>query len=281
MEELPIELGWPAYSSYEVEKWTSGKAFTAESDWVAEEVPVALLYNGEPHVVMLASPLDLEDFAIGFSLTENIISSVRELQSLKIYRRAEGIEIRLKIDNERSGSLASEPRNLAGRTGCGLCGTRTIREAVRMPPSVREGVKVELSELAHALSELTGRQTMNRLTGAFHAAAWAVPGKGISLVREDVGRHNALDKLIGAIVKTGINPECGFALVTSRASFEMVQKCAMAGITFMAAISAPTGLAVRRAKETGLTLIAFARENKHVVYSHEQRLIKNNSGVLV
>jgi FdhD protein len=272
MDPLPEELGWPAYRQGEVERWR-GETYESREDWIAEEAPIALLYNGEPHAVMLATPLDLEDFALGFSLTESILAAPAELHAIRIYRRAEGIEVRMSIDPVRCATLPEQARNLAGRTGCGLCGARTLAQAMRKPPPVRSAVTVPAADLLRALSELSGRQNLNRLTGAIHAAAWAVPGQGVQVVREDVGRHNALDKLIGALACRGTDFGAGFVVVTSRASYEMVQKCAMAGIGFMAAISAPTGLAVRRAEEAGLTLVGFARGDGHVVYSHPHRLL--------
>lgn len=266
------ELGWPSYQVRLVERWRDGIQ-TCQDDYIAEEAPVALMYNGEPHVVMLATPLDLEDFALGFSLTENIVADRQEVSSIRVYQRSEGIEVRLRIPEVRCETAAAKGRNLTGRTGCGLCGARTLQQAMRRPPPVGQGVQVSSLALAKALTELRDHQRLNRLTGAIHAAAWAAPGQGIALVREDVGRHNALDKLIGALAKKDTDFGSGFVVVTSRASYEMVQKCASVGISFMAAISAPTGLAVRLAEETGLTLIGFARDESHVVYAHPQRLI--------
>jgi FdhD protein len=222
---------------------------------------------------MLATPLDLEDFALGFSLTEGIVQSVAEVTSVRVHNRAEGIEIRMRIPQERFGGLAGKERNLTGRTGCGLCGSATLRQAVRQPAPVGDGVKVAVSDLVRAIQQIGHCQSLNQLTGAVHAAAWVVPGAGIQMVREDVGRHNALDKLIGVLAKTRFEKDHGFVLVTSRASYEMVQKCAAAGISFMAAISAPTGLAIRLAKKTGFTLLGFSRGESHVVYAHPHRLI--------
>ncbi|MGZ8217046.1 formate dehydrogenase accessory sulfurtransferase FdhD [Methylomagnum sp.] len=272
MAVVADELGWPSYQVRPVERWRDGVQ-TQQDDCVAEEAPVALMYNGEPHVVMLATPLDLEDFALGFSLTENIVADRREVASIRVYQRSEGIEVRLRIPDARCETVADKGRNLAGRTGCGLCGARTLQQAVRRPPPVGQGTRVSSSELAKALAELRDHQRLNRLTGAVHAAAWVVPGQGIALVREDVGRHNALDKLIGALAKKDTDFGGGFVIVTSRASYEMVQKCASVGISFMAAISAPTGLAVRLAEDTGFTLVGFARDDSHVVYAHPPRLI--------
>lgn len=272
MAMVADELGWPSYQVRPVERWRDGIQ-TCQDDYIAEEAPVALMYNGEPHVVMLATPLDLEDFALGFSLTENIVADRREISSILVYQRSEGIEVRLRIPEARCETAADKGRNLTGRTGCGLCGARTLQQAMRRPLPVGQGARVSSVELAEALAALRDHQRLNRLTGAIHAAAWAVPGQGIALVREDVGRHNALDKLIGALAKKDADFGRGFVVVTSRASYEMVQKCASVGISFMAAISAPTGLAVRLAEETGFTLVGFARDESHVVYAHPQRLI--------
>ncbi len=268
------ELGWPSYRLSSVERWR-GEDHASVEDCIAEEAPIALMYNGEPHVVMLATPLDLEDFALGFSLTENILGSPREMRSIRVYQRSEGIEVRMRIEPSRCDALPEKGRNLAGRTGCGLCGARTIQQAMRRPAPVGKGVRVRSTELVQSLAGLREHQRLNRITGAVHAAAWVVPERGIFLVREDVGRHNALDKLIGALAKKDADLAGGFVLVTSRASYEMVQKCASVGITCMAAISAPTGLAVRLAEDTGFTLIGFARDDNHVVYAHPQRLIHN------
>jgi FdhD protein len=269
------ELGWPSYQIRPVERWRDGVQ-TRQDDYIAEEAPVALMYNGEPHVVMLATPLDLEDFALGFSLTENIVADAREVSSIRVYQRSEGIEVRVRIPEARCETAADKGRNLTGRTGCGLCGARTLQQAMRHPLPVGQGVRVSSLELTEALVALRDHQRLNRLTGAIHAAAWAVPGQGIALVREDVGRHNALDKLIGALAKKNTDFSRGYVVVTSRASYEMVQKCASVGISFMAAISAPTGLAVRLAEETAFTLIGFARDESHVVYANPQRLIHPN-----
>jgi FdhD protein len=272
MAVVAAELGWPSYQVSPVERWR-GETGSRQEDCIAEEAPVALMYNGEPHVVMLATPLDLEDFALGFSLTENIVASCKEIEAIRVYQRSEGIEVRLRIPETRCETAAGKGRNLTGRTGCGLCGARTLQQAMRRPAPVGQGVNISSSELVRALAGLREHQRLNRLTGAVHAAAWVVPGQGITAVREDVGRHNALDKLIGALARQGVDFDSGFVLVTSRASYEMVQKCATVGITFMAAISAPTGLAVRFAEDTGLTLIGFARDESYVVYAHPSRLV--------
>ena len=198
--------------------------------------------------------------------------SPAELFRTEIVPLDEGVLVRMEIDADRGHKLEEQRRNLAGRTGCGLCGAETIEQAVRHPARVGPGPKISHTVLDAAFSALAQRQQLNAMTGAVHAAAWALPNGELRLVREDVGRHNALDKLIGAMVRAGYSVEHGFALITSRASFEMAQKAATVGITILAAISAPTGLAIRLAEETGLTLVGFARGSKHNAYANSDRL---------
>ncbi len=275
MDELLLDLGWPSYQEITVDRWKGG-LHEQKLDYVAEEVPISLIYNGLPHVVMLATPTNLEEFALGFSITEGILKNPQELLSTRIYNRSNGIEIQLKIPDHRFQCMSDKGRNLTGRTGCGLCGASTLKQAIRQPNAVDASLMLSATDLRAALSELHQHQNLNRITGAIHAAAWAVPGQGIIDIREDVGRHNALDKLIGFLLKTGKDLSTGFVIVTSRASYEMVQKTAWVGINLLAAISAPTGLAIRLANETGLTLIGFARDDQHVIYTHPQRLTHNN-----
>jgi len=274
-EPLPLELGWPSYQQSTVDRWR-GELHERKLDYIAEEVPISLVYNGLPHVVMLATPTDLEEFALGFSITEGIIKNPQELLSARIYNRSNGIEVQLKIPDHRFQCLADKGRNLTGRTGCGLCGASTLSQAIRQPNPVNGDLTLSATELRSALMDIKQHQKLNQLTGAVHAAAWAVPGHGILNIREDVGRHNALDKLIGFLLRTGKDLSAGFVVVTSRASYEMVQKTAWVGITLLAAVSAPTGLAIRLANETGLTLIGFARADQHVIYTHPQRLTHTN-----
>ncbi|NJD08041.1 MAG: formate dehydrogenase accessory sulfurtransferase FdhD [Methylococcaceae bacterium] len=269
---LSGELGWPAHTERRVWRWRDGTDSVAP-DRVAEEAPVALVYNGEPHVVMLCTPLDLEDFAVGFSLTEGLVAKVEEVQSVRVHYRAEGIEVRIRVPEARFQAMAGRERNLTGRTGCGLCGSATLKQAVRHPPPVTAAIQVRREDLRAALDAMGERQGLNQITGAVHAAGWFVSGEGLKAVREDVGRHNALDKLLGLLARTRFDRNAGFAVVTSRASYEMVQKCAMLGIGFLAAISAPTGLAIRLAEETGLTLVGFARGSNCVVYANHHRFI--------
>jgi FdhD protein len=225
---------------------------------------------------MLATPTNLEEFALGFSITEGIIKSPQELLSVRIYNRSNGIEVQLKIPDHRFQCMTDKGRNLTGRTGCGLCGASTLKQAIRQPKPVNGELTLCAEDLRAALTDISNHQKLNQITGAVHAAAWVVPRQGIISIREDVGRHNALDKLIGFLLRNDKDLSAGFIIVTSRASYEMVQKTAWVGITLLAAISAPTGLAIRLANETGLTLIGFARDDQHVIYTHPQRLTHNN-----
>jgi FdhD protein len=267
-----LELGWSSYQSVSVERFKNGELSTVD-DFVAEEVPVVLMYNGVSHVVMLATPTNLEDFALGFSLTEGIIAKAAELESVKVYQRSNGIEVQLKIPEARFQCLADKGRNLTGRTGCGLCGATTLKQAIKPTRSVSGDLKIPSKQLTTALQNLSEHQKLNQITGAIHAVAWIEPEKGIVELREDVGRHNALDKLIGSLLKRNTDFRAGFMITTSRASYEMVQKATAVGVTILAAISAPTALAIRLAQESGLTLIGFARDETCVIYSHSQRFI--------
>ncbi|MFY2764443.1 formate dehydrogenase accessory sulfurtransferase FdhD [Arenimonas sp. MALMAid1274] len=230
---------------------------------LAEETPVALLYNGQPYAVMMATPADLHDFALGFSLSEGVVASASEVRVVDVVAGADGISLHLAIPQQRFDVLGSRGRNLAGRTGCGLCGSESLRDAIR---PVRTVQRVELSErvLWRAFEDLLAAQPINARTGAVHAAA-VMDADDRLHVREDVGRHNAIDKAIGAALQAGAQPRA--LLVTSRASYEVVHKAAQVGIGLVAAISAPTALAVRLADQAGLTLLGFARGNRHTRYS--------------
>lgn len=253
-------------AKYGGRRWRSGVE-SEVVDTVAEEVPVALVYNGISHVVMLATPADLKEFALGFSLSEGIVNAAREVRDIEIRAAAGGVEVSLDIAPERFMTLKARRRNMAGRTGCGLCGTESLEQVLRPLPAVRAGLAVAPASIHAAFGALQQRQRLHALTGAVHAAAWARPDGSLELVREDVGRHNALDKLIGAMARKGPAFDEGFVILTSRASCEMVQKAATVGMPLLAAISAPTGLAIRLAKGCGLTLISFARGGSHVVYA--------------
>jgi FdhD protein len=261
----------PLYSEVQVQRWGDGQTELA-LDRVAEEEPVALTYQRTPHVVMLTTPAYLEDLGVGFTLTEAVVQQPDEIRSVELIRDAGRHEVRIGIAGACFAALLERQRNLTGRTGCGLCGAETIEQAIRHPAPVGPGPTIALAELHQALIELQGRQPLNAQTGSVHAAAWALPGKGVQIVREDVGRHNALDKVIGALVRAGIDCSRGYLVITSRASYEMVQKAATVGIALLAAVSAPTALAIRLAQETRVTLIGFARAHRHVIYAHPHRL---------
>ena len=254
-----------------VRRWRRGQVEQVQDD-VAEEVPVAFTYHGIPHVVMLATPQDLEDLGVGFTFTEALVASPDEIRGVEVAALDDACELRVTIAPERFSALLLRQRNLTGRTGCGLCGTETLEEAIRHPAAVGAGVTVAVAELHAALKDLQTKQPVNARTGSVHVAAWCRPQVGVQVVREDVGRHNALDKVIGALLRSGIDAGAGYLLVSSRASYEMVQKAATAGITVVAAISAPTALAIRLAEECGMTLVGFARDSSHVVYTHPHRL---------
>ncbi len=255
-----------------------GGSVTQVRDAVAEEIPIAFVYNERPHAVMMATPADLADFALGFSLSEAIIDEAAQCENVEIVPALAGIELRITIPQKYAAVLDDRVRQLTGRTGCGLCGAQTLDAAVRHPAAVADSSKIDVLALKRSLGELQRMQTINAATGATHAAAWATTQGRIVLLREDVGRHNALDKLIGAMLRAdadrdAIDMRDGFLVVTSRASYEMVMKAATVGIGFLAAISAPTALAIALARETNLTLVGFARANGYSVYTNAQRLV--------
>lgn len=254
-----------------VERYSQGLR-TQATDRLAEEVPIALVYHGVPHVVMLASPADLEDFAVGFTVSEGLVANRGEIQEIQVEEGPEAIDVRIRIVPERFSALLAQRRNLTGRTGCGLCGAETVEQAMRPIVNVGGWPAIESDEMHTALRELSSRQPINAQTGSVHAAGWVVAGKGLHYVREDVGRHNALDKTIGALLRSEMDLSAGYMLITSRASYEMVQKSATVGIGLLAAVSAPTALAIRVAERSGLSLVGFAREGHHVVYAHPEKI---------
>ncbi|HVN46706.1 MAG TPA: formate dehydrogenase accessory sulfurtransferase FdhD [Steroidobacteraceae bacterium] len=254
-----------------VERWRGGSVVRT-TDLVAEEMPVALVYHDVPHVVMLATPADLEDYAYGFSLSEGLVASVDEIRGVEVVQGEASADVRISVAWERFTQLLQRRRNLAGRSGCGLCGAEKAEDAIRECAPVPRGVSITAAELHQAMAQLAGRQPINSRTGSVHAAAWVDPASGIEVVREDVGRHNALDKTIGALARRKADFSAGYMLITSRASYEMVQKCATMGVTLLVALSAPTAFAVRLAQRAGVTLVAFARAEQHVVYTHAHRL---------
>ena len=239
---------------------------------IPEEAAVAFTYDGGSYAVMMATPQNLEDFALGFSLTEGVVSSPADIRQLDIIEADAGIELRMWLTEPRATALGERRRQLAGPTGCGLCGIESLAEAVRSPPRVRDGGTFTPAEITRALEALAPRQELNRQTRAVHAAAFWHPDAGLIAVREDVGRHNALDKLAGALIRDGVSGHCGMVLLTSRVSVEMVQKTAVIGAPLIVAVSAPTALAVRTAEAAGITLAAVARSDGFEIFTHPQRI---------
>lgn len=242
-------------------------------DDVACEVPVALHYNGSPFAVLMATPCDLADLALGFSLSEALIADAGELKIDAMEDSVDGIAIRMRIPEARHAALANRQRNLPGYGGCGVCGNASIDAVLRTPPRVAADTRIDEASLHRALAALHQQQPLNAATGATHAAGFADRDGTLLLVREDVGRHNALDKLIGAMAAQGIDADSGFAIVTSRASYELAMKAAQVGIPLLAAISAPTTLAIALAESANLCLVGFARDGHCAVYAHAQRLV--------
>ncbi|MDC8758358.1 formate dehydrogenase accessory sulfurtransferase FdhD [Janthinobacterium fluminis] len=263
-----------AWSNLPVTRHAPGGAGLPTSDAVAEETPVALVYNGVAHAVMMATPLDLDDFGVGFSLSERIVDSAADIYDIDCVQTpgTVGIELRMTISGACFMRLKEKRRSLAGNTGCGLCGLESLGALDTQLPPVTARAPVGKAALMAAFGALAPLQALNALTGAVHAAAWAGPDGAIALVREDVGRHNALDKLIGALARGGARRP-GFAIMSSRASYELVQKAARADIGLLATISAPTALAVDMAERAGICLVGFARQHGCVVYAHADRLL--------
>ena len=253
--------------------WKAGETIEG-TDWVATETAVALVYNGISHVVMMATPANLEDFALGFSLSEGILESAKQLLDCEVTETDKGIELALTITAEPFAKLKEKRRNLVGRTGCGLCGAESLDQAITEPAMVTAELALSHEALQKASSALAAQQKLQQQTGAVHGAAYCNQQGEILLVREDVGRHNALDKLLGALAKKQHeqDQEPGFVLVTSRASYEMVAKTTSANIPLLAAVSAPTSLAIELAEKSGLTLVGFTRTGRHVVYANGQRI---------
>jgi FdhD protein len=245
---------------------------TAGKRVVPEETAVAFSYDGGTYAVMMATPQDLEDFAVGFTVTEGIVSSPSEIRELGVIEHDAGVELRMWLAEPRAAALSQRRRHIAGPTGCGLCGIDSLTEAVRTLPRVREDATFTPAEIMRALESLAPRQDLNRQTRAVHAAAFWRPESGLVAVREDVGRHNALDKLAGALARGGVAGRDGMVLLTSRVSVEMVQKTAIIGAPLIVAVSAPTALAVRTAADSGVTLAAIARSDGFEVFTHPDRI---------
>lgn len=252
-------------------RWRDGKASPIVRA-LAEETPVAITYDGQAHAVLMATPADLGDLAVGFTLSEGI-AAFSDLGAVTVTEATEGMVADVALSARAQAGLATaRERTMASRTSCGLCGVTSLEEAVRPLPHLSGGPTVTAQALHRALIELEGEQTLGRETRATHAAAWAGADGSLRVVREDVGRHNALDKLIGAAARAGLDPSQAFIVVTSRCSYEMVEKTALAGVTVLVAISAPTALAIRKAEEANLTLVALARADGHMVFTGGERL---------
>ncbi|APO69481.1 formate dehydrogenase subunit FdhD [Rhizobium gallicum] len=241
---------------------------------VPEEIPVAFSYGGTAHAVMMATPEDIEDFAIGFSLTEGIIQDAGQISAIEIVDEPQGIDVQVTLTDDVADALRARRRSMAGPVGCGLCGIESIDQAVRPVPDVSSAdLKLTHGDIVRAVSLLNAAQPLHRETRAVHGAGFYIPGKGLLAVREDVGRHNALDKLCGAVIGTGTTGSKGAVAVTSRLSVEMVQKAAILGSSVLIAISAPTALAIRTAEQAGMTLVALVRGDDFEIFTHPHRIL--------
>ena len=252
--------------------WRNGSTVLGERT-LAEEVPVAFSYNGATHAVLMATPDDLEDFALGFSYTEGIVATPAEIAELAVVSVAEGIVLRMWLTGARSDAFAARRRRFVGPAGCGMCGLESLAEANRTIPMARYDLRVSRQDIEEAVAALPASQLLNMQTRAVHAAAFWRPDQDLVL-REDIGRHNALDKLAGALLRTGRSTADGVIVLSSRISIELVQKAGMIGATIIVGVSAPTALAVRTAEATGLTLVGIARDDGFEVFTHPERITR-------
>ncbi|WFU01395.1 formate dehydrogenase accessory sulfurtransferase FdhD [Rhizobium sp. CB3171] len=240
---------------------------------VPEEVPIAFSYGGTSHAVMMGTPADIEDFAVGFSLTEGIITNVDQIAAIEPIEDERGIDMQITLVDDAADALRVRRRHMAGPVGCGLCGIESIEQAVREVPDVSKvALTISYGDIVKAVALLSDAQVLNHETRAVHGAGFYIAAEGLIAVREDVGRHNALDKLCGAVIRSGHKGSDGVVAVTSRLSVEMVQKAAILGSSVLIAISAPTALAIRTAEEAGMTLVALVRGDDFEIFTHPQRI---------
>lgn len=273
---MPVTHRAPLTSTSRIARRVGGTS--AATRTVPEETPVALSFAGTTHAVMMASPSDLEDFALGFCLTEGIVGAADEIATIAVEDHGPGIDVQISLKDAANTRFEARRRRLAGPVGCGLCGIESIEEAMRSVDSVAgASLALDAADIASAVRLLAKAQPMHAETGAVHAAGFYVTGKGIVAVREDVGRHNALDKLAGALAKAGIDGATGAVVVTSRVSVEMVQKAAVIGAAVLIAVSAPTALAIRTAEEAGMTLVALARGEEFDIFTRPDRVATEGS----
>ena len=252
--------------------WRRGEV-SASFRAVPEETAIALTFNGSTHAVMMATPANLEEFAVGFALTEGVIEAPGEIASLDIVATPLGIELRAWLKEPLARAYAARRRSMAGPTGCGLCGIESLEEASRPAPFVPNASRFNSESIIQAMASLPARQELNRLTHAVHAAGFWLPGRGLVAVREDVGRHNALDKLVGSLARGGIAAAHGIILLTSRVSIELIQKAARLSAPVVAAVSCPTAAGIRLAESCGITLIAIARGQDFEIFTHPERIV--------
>lgn len=268
-EEMSVEE--KGSQSQSVTRLRDGQCQHGE-DQVAQEVAVALVFNGIAFAVMMASPTELEDFAYGFAFSEGVIEHAAQIYDVEATESAQGITLNITIAAVCFAGLKDRKRQLAGRTGCGLCGVESLAQAIRQPAPVLSKLILHATAISSAIAAMREQQILLQATGSSHAAAWCSADGIVQVIREDVGRHNALDKVIGACLRTGIDPSQGFICITSRASYEMVQKTASAGIPVLAAVSGVTSLAIDIAQQAGVSLLGFTRGKDLNIYSHPQRI---------
>ena len=253
------------------EVWRDGLHSSSERP-VPEETPVAVVYDGSTYAVMMATPEDLEDFAIGFSLTEGVVRAAADIKSIDLVRSRDGVELRMWLEGSNSQRLRERRRRIAGPTGCGLCGIESLAESIRPAETVGYGLRFTPGQIMAAMQSIPPLQKLNIETRAVHAAAFWQSSRGVVALREDVGRHNALDKLAGALSRDGVAGSGGIVVLTSRVSVEMVQKTSMIGASVIVSVSAPTALAIRVANEAGITLAAIARADGFEAFTRADRI---------